>query len=949
MLIKSLFTPLRPWVSPSAILALMVLFIGLSGHSSSAFGDGGITITPEALLKTGQQDPSTWILPNGRVITPPGVEVAVDNLPLGLAVSPDGAYLFVAASGRGLRTVSVVDVAQARVVDTVEHDALFLGVAVSPDGRTVYASGGGGEAVHVYDFEGGDLELRTSWEVKGFPAGIALSSDGGVLFTVCQLRRRLRAIETGTGEILDSAPTGPDPYGVALHPGGAKAYVSSERHDRVDVYDISDPGEMRLVKAIPVQKNPEGLAVSEDGSNLYVTNADEDSVSVVCTTTDSVLAIIDLRPHLDASYGSSPNALAFSPDGTRLYVAQAADNKISVIAIPEGELMGAIPTAWYPTAVAVSPDGSTLFVANAKGNGSGPSGDAARLDNTSTVLIAPVPTDTELIALTEGVEENNSLPGRLFEVDEATFDNPVPLEPEGPTPIKHVLIVVRENKTYDALLGDWPHGDGEPENCAYCDETTPNLRALVERFASGDNYYSNAEASIQGHMLVTSSTVNTYVEKLWKANKRIRPMEYDVFINPVAWPKMGFIFQNALRHGVSFRDYGEAVGMGPGLLIFDPEYMHSSLIDPPFYYPLSHDAAKIEERIAEWESGIFPSLIFMLFPNDHTMGCVFPFPTPRSMIADNDFATGRLIDWLSHSSYWEESVVFVIEDDPQGGRDHVDAHRSVLLVASPWVKRRYVSPVHYSEAHLHSTVQHILGMEPMTIFDECAQPMWDLFTTEPDLEPFQVLPREYPQEMSIPGITCAKASKGLDFVDPDEAEGLQEILWAHEMEVRASREVVKGRRTVGTEASRQEGEGVRKVSISKPDLSSPIGAFLSLKRAAGSGDVEAARSIYTRESRKLLKEYRRLVSALGPTVLPADASDALLAVLRDSEPRVISESVKGGEATLRIVYSNNMEAELRFVQQSRRWKLDLAGEIEDSVRIMGAFKKKFEAFENAGK
>ena len=296
MQIKSTFSSFRPWVSSFVILAAMILFVDLSGRSPSAFGDGGITITPEALLKTGQQDPSTWVLPNGRVITPTGVEVAVDNLPLGLAVSPDGAYLFVAASGRGLRTVSVVDVAQARVVDAVEHDALFLGIAVSPDGRTVYASGGGGEAVHVYDFESGDLELMTSWEVKGFPAGIALSSDGSVLYAVCQLRRRLRAIATGTGEILDSAPTGPDPYDVALHPGGVKAYVSSERHDRVDVYDISDPGGMRLVKAIPVQKNPEGLAVSEDGSSLYVTNADEDSVSVVCTVSDAVVATIDLRP-----------------------------------------------------------------------------------------------------------------------------------------------------------------------------------------------------------------------------------------------------------------------------------------------------------------------------------------------------------------------------------------------------------------------------------------------------------------------------------------------------------------------------------------------------------------------------------------------------------------------------------------------------------------------------
>jgi hypothetical protein len=337
-----------------------------------------------------------------------------------------------------------------------------------------------------------------------------------------------------------------------------------------------------------------------------------------------------------------------------------------------------------------------------------------------------------------------------------------------------VLVVVRENKTYDALLGDWPRGDGDPEQCLYCGEETRNLRALLDFGASGDNYYSNAEVSLQGHYLLTAGIVNTWLEKHWPADWPL-PIEIEVFLNPVSFPRSQFLFQNCLRNGVSFRVYGEAVGLGVDGLAFDERYVHWGPLDPPVFWMFSRDADKMAERIAEWEQGVFPSLLFMLLPNDHHWGCTFPFPTPISMIADNDLATGMLIDWLSHSRYWSSSVVFIIEDDPQQGTDHVDAHRSILLVVSPWAKRGYVSPVHYSEANLHATIQHILGLPPLTVYDAVAQPMWDMFTNTPDYTPYTALPRTIPEEISLPGTNCAFASAGKNFLDPDEAEGLQEI------------------------------------------------------------------------------------------------------------------------------------------------------------------------------
>ncbi|MBI1744990.1 MAG: bifunctional YncE family protein/alkaline phosphatase family protein [Acidobacteria bacterium] len=761
----------------SGLAAFLLLFM-----SQVLWGDNGIVIRPEALLKTGPvpERPSAWVLPNGRIITPLGVQVQVENLPLAIVVSPDERFLIASHTSRGTQYLSVMDIQSREVIQRHSERSLFLGLRISVDGQTVYASGGAQNQVLVFDFSAGRLTLRDRWAVTDFPAGLSLSPAGDVLYVVSQLGHRMTAIQTSTGTVLGMIPTGKDPMTVAIHPSGDKAYVACQRESQVWVFDVANPEQMGLLAKVNVQKNPEALAVSDDGLRVYAANADEDSVSVIDASSHQVVKTIDLRPQSEAAYGSSPNALAFSPSGDLLYVAQASDNKLSVLSLPEGEVLGAIPTGWYPTAVVVSRSGDTIFVANGKGIGTG----TTRLTNVSTLQFIPTPGLEDLERLTQWVEENNSLPGRLFDIDKARFNNPVPLYRGGASPIKHVLFVVRENKTYDALLGDFPGGDGDPRNCLYCGDPTPNLRALVERFGSGDNYYSNAEVSTQGHEITTSATVNTFVEKLWTSPDRDARLELDMVFNPSSYPKKDFIFQNARRQGVSFRVYGEAVGTGKDLLIFDPRYVHWGLHDPPVFWLISRDVDKLDERIREWDSGLFPSLIYMLFPNDHTYGCRFPFPVPISMIADNDLATGRLIDWLSHSPYWNETLVFIIEDDPQQGRDHVDAHRSIMLAVSPWVKRGYVSHVHYSEAAIHATIQHILGLPPLTVYDEIAQPMWDIFTPTPDFTPFTALPRRIPEETCPPGHAFAQASNAMNFIDPDEAEGLQDLLWEYEKQVR---------------------------------------------------------------------------------------------------------------------------------------------------------------------
>ncbi len=761
--------------SLSAIALASTVLAACSTSDGAAPRDGGVTIRDEALLAVGADGDGAWILPNGRRITPAGRTSPLEHFPLAFAWSPDRGTLFAASDS----AVAALDPESGAARATVSVPGAFFGLAVSHDGATVYAARSGDELVVALAWDGATLTERAQFPVGGYPSGLAISPDDAVLWVALEIGGQLVALDARTGARLGGADTGGNPYAVVLAPDGREAYVSVEREGQVRIFDVSDPRAPRKVAGVAVQKNPEALALSADGSVLLVANSDEDSISVLDLPRRRVRATIDLRPLGAAGYGSAPNALALAPDGGRVYVAQAADNAVRVIDLASARVVGAIPTAWYPTALALSSDGRRLHVANAKGVGSGPNGPTVTLSNASLLEIVDVPSDAELAADETRVREHNTRSARLFDVNAEAFANPVPLERGGATPIEHVLFVIRENKTYDALLGDFAGANGVAENCLYCGDATPNLHALVERFASGDNYYSNAEASVQGHALTTGAISNAFTEKNWFGDRGVS-RDLEQFANASEWPKKQFLFQALLAKGIPFKSYGDQAGLGPDLLVLDRQHVHWGPKDPPLFWLNSKDDAKIDERIAEWERDGLPTVAYMGLPNDHTSGCEFPYPTPISMVADNDFATGKLIDWLSHSRYWESSLVVVIEDDPQQGVDHVDAHRSILLVASPWVKRGYVSHVQYHEGNLHATFGHILGLEPLTIYDENAQPAWDLFTSTPDLTPFTAVPRKIPEETSMPGTNCGTESRGLDFLDPDEADGLQRILWAHE-------------------------------------------------------------------------------------------------------------------------------------------------------------------------
>ena len=954
------------------LLAALMSFSCGDDATQPDVGPGGYSIRPEALWTTGvlrtdaQGSPIEWMLPSSQRITPFAVEGArlleIDDftLPLGLAIHPTGKHIILTTAGGGRQALLVINAISGAITARVDGD-YFLGLAFRPpDGSEVYVSAAGRNLIETYSFdeETGNLnrDPTRSMPLNGFAGGLCVSPDGNLLLAVSQFTGGLTAfdLQANPPNVLGSAETGQNPYTVIMHPGGREAYVSCERSNEVNIFDISDPANILRTKVLPTQKNPEALLLNQEGTRLYVTNADQDSVSIldVGTAEPRVLDTMDLRSTPGLSYGSSPNALAFSPATQRLYIAQAGLNKLAVLDIETGAHLGDIPTGWYPTAVVLHAEESkkagqkeTLFVANGKGVGTPWKGDMGHVPGRISIL--PVPADSDLEALSREVEENNAFPGRLFDIHPGAWTNPIPRTRGGPTPIKYVFLVIRENKTYDYLLGPYQpargHAEGDPSLVMDEYETIlPNLYALVKRFGNCDNYYSNAQASNQGHELLTSSTVNTYVEKLVFADDRPVPFQLEMFANEATWPMKDFIFQNALRNGISFRDYGEAVGMGKDLLLLDEQYVHWSLHDPPWFHMFSQDERKIQGRISEWESEQFsgpnfPRLIFMLLPDDHTFGDRFLFPTYKSMVADNDFATGLFVDWLSRSPYWMESVAFITEDDPQQGVDHIDPHRTLMLAVSPWVKRGYVSHVRYNEANLYATLEYILGLPPLTLFDEIAQPMYDLFTSSADAEEFDRKKKEYPWRINLTGTMGSRRTAEMYFAEPDEAEGLMEVQLAMEVE---RKEAKKLTRRIREKAARLWYD-LRKDVFSARDSSGgrekslgPVQVLQAMVELAEEGDRETFEGFLDNAYKDLYSRYREKKEYLDATIMPRDPVGELFSQFGEYRPRPVSLEAERDAAQVDVVYTDGVSSRLRFRKEGGEWKFDFSHHFAPTVRIL---------------
>ncbi|GIM46597.1 phosphoesterase [Collibacillus ludicampi] len=770
--------------------ALATLVLG----SSSALAAYSMTAGPKG--------DETGVTPNGWYLTPAGTQLTLGDFPMGGTVSPDHRYLVVSNDGQGTQSLQVVDLKEQKVTQTIPYsskEALYLGVAFSPDGKKLYAPAGGNNKIRVFAFSEGQLAeqnpilLNNGNNMNEYPAGLSVSPDGQFLYVANNLGNSVSMIDLATGEIKATTPVGKNPYMALLSRDGNWLYVSNWGESSICILDAKD---LSLKKTVTVGLHPNALAENPVNGWIYVANSDSDEISVLNPKQQEVVQTISLAPYRGAQTGTQPDAFAISPDGKTLYVANAGNNDIAVVDLGNGEgraqakVKGLIPTAWYPTGVYVSEDGKRLMVLNAKGLGAGPNKEKQYIGNMikGTLSIIDVPTQEQLEKYTKQVEENNRIPeakkdGWFRSSDDKDF--PVPRFPSEKSPIKHVIYVIKENRAYDQVFGDLGKGNGDPSLTMFGKDITPNLHKLANQFVTLDNFYADAEISAQGHNWATAAKANDYTEKNWLANYSGRGRGYDFEgDNEATYSKAGFLWNNAARSGVTFRDYGEFYKSGQNVPSdpsignhYDPNY-------PGWNLNIS-DLDRVDEWAKEFkqfeQNGNLPQLEIVRLPNDHTAGTKPGALTPQAMVAQNDYALGKLVDTVSHSKYWKDTAIFVTEDDAQDGYDHVDAHRTESLVISPYTQKGGgVDSTFYDTASMIRTIELILGMKPMTQFDAAATPMLGSFTNKPDFTPYSVEQPKYPlDKVNESNAPMAQISEKMDFSKEDTVPSgeLNRVLW----------------------------------------------------------------------------------------------------------------------------------------------------------------------------
>ena len=728
----------------------------------------------------------TTPLATGVRLDPAGASVDLGSMPLGMALAPGGGKLAVVLSGWREQGLQIVDLKTRTVTQTITQDAAFYGVAFSPDGAHLYVSGGNDDSIYCYTWKDGAAALERKIVLgkqkedktgSRYPAGLAVSKNGRYLYVAENVGDALAVVDLATSDI-ERLPTDHYPYAVEVAADG-NVYVSAWGGDTISIFRARANGTLFAKSRLQVGRHPSALLTNKSGSRLFVALAGSDRVAVIDTHSRAVVRMLSDRAPGGPAEGSTPNALAL--DETRLYVAEGDNNAVAVFDLATGKLSGRIPTDWYPTAVIDA--GLELLVLNGKGHGSranaNPAGPTPGLG-----IQRPLGYDLGQLNGTLRVIANAwstaSLADYSRRVSAANNWN-ITRAPRRYPPFKHVVYIIKENRTYDQVFGDIPEGDGDPSLVFFDRTSTPNHRALAHRFGLFDRFFTNAEVSSQGHIWSTAAYVTDYGEKtvpLMYANRRAA-----VDGEEIDEPERGFLWTMAKKAGLSFRDYGEMVN-GPEGWPRTQADLGSDI--SPTYSPFNVQIpdqkradAWIEEHRRFAEDGNMPALEVMHLPSDHTAGGNPKFHSPRAYMADNDLALGRIVEALSKSPYWRDTVVFVLEDDSQAGPDHVDSHRGPLLVISaynrPGTIHRFANTTDVVAA-----IEDILGLDHLSKFDYFSRSLADVFAATPDLTPYAALtPEQSLEEMNPAKTAAARLSEGLDFSAPDRVDDalFNQILW----------------------------------------------------------------------------------------------------------------------------------------------------------------------------
>jgi YVTN family beta-propeller protein len=781
------------------------------------------TPSADAKVKAGKQSDGTVILPGGRKLTPAGKLFLVGGFPIAVKVLPgdryavttDGAY----EADQRLRVIDLqaADPQKAVVSDfdypgsSSNDPGLFYGLAVTADGKRVYASNGSFDPVpmgmagrydtiDVFDLvgdppmlmRGAPIQIPAGMSDDPVTCGLALSADESLLYVATVGDNAMSIINVaagpGFGTVLGrTSLPGLGAYDVAVDDKSHTAFVSlwggqmtakDQYVDGVVAVDVTNPMmPMAMPAPIPTGKAAEAELIV--AGKLYVANADADTISIVDVASKTVKSMPVTAAMI---VGASPTALAIDDAAGRIYVANSGENSVVALDLATLAVKGRIPTAYYPTAVAVRSDGS-LVIACGRGLGTGPT--KISLDNgyydQGMLEVIPRPSDSDLMTGDTQVTANTARM-RMLETattcpDGATPSFPLPPKMGAPTPIKYVFLVVKENKTYDAILGDLAGSDGDPSLVMFGKDNTPNVHALASTYVNLDNFYSHAERSTQGHQWTVSAISNDYVEKAWATMSGGRNLFPIDSVGPgihahLGMPGSGSIWSHLDAAKVPYHNYGELTNTEGAKTHLDNHY-------PGLVFNLDvddNDKAKYILSVVTDPMTPPEPFSYIVLPQDHTYGTNPNHPTPQWMVSNNDEALGRLVDGISHGPYWSESIIFVVEDDPQDGGDHVEGHRSIGVVISPWVKRGTVSSVNYDLGSLYRTIDQILGVGPMNLSDGEAAAMVEIFSPTPDMTPYTFAPGTVPMMFNPADAPLAEESKKIDFTRPDTAH-LGRILW----------------------------------------------------------------------------------------------------------------------------------------------------------------------------
>jgi YVTN family beta-propeller protein len=786
--------------------------------------------------QAGRQSDGSAVTSTGQRLRPAGTQLEFPGRPVGLAARPDGRTATVLNTKGDM--LLVIDLATRKVVQSFAAGAgSFDGIAYNHRGDRLFASDAGGSIYDLSVATNGTLALVkkitaptttptaqtdvNSTSSNAYPGGLAFSADDKKVYVAYSALNQLGVIDVASDTVTAQIDVGNAPHSVVVQ--GNTAWVSDEGGRRATTDDttnnsdgtpiVSDPVHgaaatgrisvvdllsQREVSRIAVGLHPTAMALK--GSTLYVANTNSDSVSLIDTHLRKVSGTITISPFPGAPYGSHPNGLAPLADG-RLAVTLGRDNALAVYQPPArgraATFLGLLPTGWYPSAVVQTKAG--VIVVNGKGVGNvgpasaagGGKGHATGSAYVGSLSFVGVPSNKQLASGMVTVRGNNGW---------NTIDRTAPrkgVAPKAipdhigePSTIKHVLYVIKENRTYDQVLGDDPRGNGDPTLLQFGKEVTPNQHELVRQFPLVDNFYDSGQLSADGHQWVVQGDSPDYLEKSFGGFTRSYPSQGG---DALAYLPSGFLWENATRHGKSVIDFGEyASSLGKGLTSTDVPSLQPFVVpDYPGFDPSIADVARekvFERELNRWTAaGSMPNLVMMTLPQDHTVAYLPRYPSVDTMVADNDLALGQIVAAVSKSPFWKDTAILVEEDDSQNGLDHVDAHRSIFYAISPWAKHGgYVDHSYYTQVDALRTIEQILGLPPMNQLDLAATPMRSLFTDKADLTPYTatvptLVPANNPplEVLTGPARAWALVSQQMDFTHPDAIDDqlLNHAIW----------------------------------------------------------------------------------------------------------------------------------------------------------------------------